>query len=180
MRIPQSVTNTTAGLITPAAVMFLNDSIKDMIPWLITMFFVVIADLIAGVRKSLKLNIHVSVSMAFRVTMGKLITYTAFVLMVCMIDTASNHTMLLAKWGCLFIAFLEGISVIGNILKPMGIDLSMKSFLKIFANRVVHIDSEEASELVGENDTLNVIRHREKERWEHRKSHEYGAKKKED
>ena len=124
MRIPQSVTNTTAGLITPAAVMFLNDSIKDMIPWLIT--------------------------------------------------------MLLAKWGCLFIAFLEGISVIGNILKPMGIDLSMKSFLKIFANRVVHIDSEEASELVGENDTLNVIKHREKERWEHRKKHEYGAKKKED
>lgn len=160
--------------------MFLNDSIKDMIPWLITMFFVVIADLIAGVRKSLKLNIHVSVSMAFRETMGKLITYTAFVLMVCMIDTASNHTMLLAKWGCLFIAFLEGISVIGNILKPMGIDLSMKSFLKIFAKRVVSIDNEEASELVGENETLNVIKHREKERWEHRKRYEYGAKKKED
>jgi phage-related holin len=177
MKIPQGVVNTTAGLFTPAAIMFLHDAINGMIPWIITMFFVVIADLIAGVRKSLKLGIHVSVTMAFRETMGKLVTYTAFVLMVCMIDSASNHTMALAKWGCLFIALLEGISIISNILKPMGIDLSMKSFLKIFAKKVVDVDSEDAAELVGDDTTLQAIRERERERWERRKRHQYGAHK---
>lgn len=179
MRLPNTLLTTGAGFFTPFAVLFLQDTFKTMLPWIFVMLTVVTCDLIAGIRKSLKLDIHVSWSMAFRETMGKMVVYVAFVLMVAMIDAASEHSFSIAMWGCLFICALEGGSIISNILKPYGIDITPKSIVKTFSIHVGHFTDEEADELVGDDngkkDKLESIRTREKNRWEKRHKHQHGS-----
>lgn len=165
---------TAAGILTPIAMVFLQDTIRTMIPWLIVMLSVVACDLIAGIRKSLKLGVHVCWSMAFRETMGKMVVYVAFVLMVAMVDAASGHSFNIAMWGCLLICALEGGSIISNMLKPYGIDITPLSILRFFTMKVTNSTDEEAEELVKE-DKLNDITEREKNRWEKRHKHKYGA-----
>lgn len=176
MRIPQSATNTASGLFTPFAVMFLQDAFKTMLPWIMVMLSVVICDLIAGLRKSIKLGVHISWSMAFRETMGKMVTYVAFVLMVAMIDAASNHSFHIAMWGCLFICALEGGSIISNLLKPYGIDITPKNIFKFvagyFASKVLQT---EPAEVEVDQDQLEAIKERERKRWEQRDRHHHGT-----
>lgn len=174
MRIPRSATNTAAGFFTPFAVVFLQDTFKTMLPWIIVMLSVVTCDLIAGLRKSLKLGVHISWSMAFRETMGKMVVYVAFVLMVAMIDAASEHSFHIALWGCLFICALEGGSIISNILKPYGIDISPKTIVKLFSQKVANLSTEEADELVN-SDEMEKIKAREKDRWEKKQKYQHGV-----
>lgn len=174
MKIPQAATNTVSGLFTPLAVMFLQDTFKTMLPWIMVMLSVVVCDLIAGVRKSLKLGVHVSWSLATRETMGKMVTYVAFVLMVAMIDAASEHSFHIATWGCLFICAIEGGSIISNILKPYGIDITPMGIVTLFASKFLHTSDEETSMLVN-SEELEKIRQRERNRWEKRDKHKYGS-----
>lgn len=174
MKIPQTATNTASGLFVPMAAVFLHDTFRTMLPWIMVMLSVVLCDLIAGIRKSLKLGIHVSWSMAFRETMGKMITYVAFVLMVAMIDAASGHNYNVATWGCLFICALEGGSILSNILKPYGIDITPKGIVLFFSSRLLHTSDAESSMLV-DDAGLEQIRQRERDRWEKRQYHRYGS-----
>lgn len=187
MRIPASIVNLTCGIFTPLAMAFLQDSLTTMLPWLMVMFVVVVTDLMFGVRKSLKLNIHVSVSMAIRETMGKLLVYTSFVIMVCMIEVATRHALKVAMWACLLICAIEGCSIIGNMLKPYGIELSLKNVLKAFIGKVADVDKETADSIVTdlkEEDTkvpdevIDRVRNAERARWEKRSTHHYGSEKK--
>lgn len=148
MHISKSIVNVSASMITPVAIAFLQNSIAVMIPWLITMSTVVLADLVAGVRKAMKMGVHVSFSRAIRDTMGKLVVYVAFVFMVSMIDTASNKEFSVAKWSCLLVCLIEGCSVISNILKPHGIDISLKTLLELFIQRVFHINHNDSAEFI--------------------------------
>ena len=50
---------------------YIGDGINTMLPWLVALTAVVLADLAAGCRKSLKLGVHVSISTAARETMGE-------------------------------------------------------------------------------------------------------------
>ena len=196
MRIPSSIVNLTCGVFTPLAVSFLQDSLTTMLPWLMVMFAVVLTDLMFGVRKSLKLNIHVSVSMAIRETMGKLLVYTSFVIMVCMIEVATRHALKVAMWACLLICAIEGCSIIGNMLKPYGIELSLKNVIKAFISRSTGVDQETANTIVGDapvskmenttqkeyeeqvpDDVIQRVRESERSRWERRDTHHYGSKK---
>lgn len=182
MRIPSTIVNLTCGIFTPLAVAFLQDSLTTMLPWLMAMFAVVVTDLMFGVRKSLKLDIHVSVSMAIRETMGKLLVYTSFVIMVCMIEVAAQHALKVATWSCLLICAIEGCSIIGNMLKPYGIELSLKNVIKAFISRATGVDNEMASEIVGNeervpDDVIERVRESERSRWEKREAHHYGSAK---
>lgn len=174
MKIPQAATNTASGLFVPMAAVFLQDTFRTMLPWIMVMLSVVLCDLIAGIRKSLKLGIHVSWSMAFRETMGKMVTYVAFVMMVAMIDAASGHSYNVALWGCLFICALEGGSILSNILKPYGIDITPKGIVLFFSCRLLHTSDAESSMLV-DDAGLDHIRERERGRWEKRQHHHYGS-----
>lgn len=138
------------------------------------MLAVVACDLIAGIRKSVKLGVHVSWSMAFRETMGKMVVYVAFVLMVAMIDAASSHSFNIAMWGCLFICALEGGSIISNFLKPYGVDITPRSIARFFTMKVANATAEEADELVS-GDVVDSIRKREKDRWEKKSNYQHGA-----
>ena len=175
MKIPQSLSNTACGTNASLAAGVLSDVLSSMIPWLLVMGVVILCDLAFGIRKSLKLGIHVSWSMAFRETMGKMVTYYAFVLMVCTIEAASGHSYAIAQWSCLFVCGIEGVSIIGNMLKPYGITLSLKDVLTLGLSRLTKAASEPA-EIINTQD-VDMIRQAEQDRWEKRAKHEYGSKK---
>lgn len=175
MKIPQSISNATCGTTASIAATFLSDVLSSMIPWLLVMGVVILCDLAFGIRKSLKLGIHVSWSMAFRETMGKMVTYYAFVFMVCTIEAASGHSYAIAQWSCLFVCGIEGISIIGNMLKPYGITLSLKDVLTLGLSRLTKAATEHA-EIINTQD-VDMIRQAEQDRWEKRAKHEYGSKK---
>lgn len=173
MRIPHTVTMTAAGVFTPVATMFLQDSLRTMMPWLMVMLAVVACDLAAGLRKSLKLGVHISWSMAFRETMGKMVVYVAFVMMVAMIDSAAKHSFRIAMWGSLLICAIEGGSIVSNMLKPHGIELSTKAIMRLFVSKAMGVGASEAD--LTDDRGVDEVREREKDRWEKRHLHEHGA-----
>lgn len=170
LRLPGWIVTLTCGVFTTTTMTFLDDALETMIPWILVMLGVVAADLIAGLRKSMKLDIHVSWSMAFRNTMGKMVTYTAWVMMVALIDVACGHQFRIAMWSCLFICLLEGGSIVSNIMKPYGVDITPKNILAfavvLFSAKVIKMGDMGS---LGDDETMEEIKEREKGRWERRR-----------
>lgn len=154
----------SAGAMTSIAGVFLQDTIHTMLPWLLAMVAVVICDLVFGIRKSLKLGIHISPSRALRATMSKIVTYVSWVLAVAMIDCAEGHTLNISKWACLLVCLIEGMSIVGNMLKPYGYDFSVKASIVFFLSLIFRQDKEELEDMVSD-DKLDVITEREREKW---------------
>lgn len=169
MKIGYKMVMATCGASSLFSTAFLGDGINTMAPWLVALTLVVLTDLVAGCRKSLKLGIHVSVSTAARETMGKLVVYWAFVLMVASIEVATGHKYNIAMWGCLLICALEGLSIVGNILKPMGIDLSLANIISETLQRVFGMSSRQAGK-VAKDESVEIIKKREEKKWNQRKS----------
>ena len=169
MKIGYKMVMATCGASSLFSTAFLGDGINTMAPWLVALTLVVVTDLVAGCRKSLKLGIHVSVSTAARETMGKLVVYWAFVLMVASIEVATGHKYNIAMWGCLLICAFEGLSIVGNILKPMGIDLSLGSIISVTLQRVCGISQRQAGK-VAKDESVETIKKREEKKWNQRKS----------
>jgi hypothetical protein len=139
-----------SGAFTPIAVSFVMDSLRMMIPWLIVSFAVIICDLAFGVRKSLLMGENVRFSRAIRATMGKMVTYFTFVCMVCVISVASGGEYEIAKWSCLLVCFIEGCSIVGNILKPKGININIISAIGLFCKKFFSVDKEDVKEVFEE------------------------------
>ena len=133
----------TAGIFGPIAGSFVLDALQAMIPWLITMFFVIICDLVTGIRKSLLMNEHVRFSRAWRATMGKTVTYFSFVVMVVMVNKASGSSMHIDTYACLFVCFIEGCSIVRNILKPKGYNLNPIGAISIFFKKMFNVGKED-------------------------------------
>ena len=117
--------NTVQGSFAGIASAFIGQTLSHMIPWIMVTAAVILCDLAFGVRKSLIMGDEVRFSRAVRNTMGKMVTYFAFVCMVCMICVASGEQYGIDKWSCLLVCFIEGCSIIGNILKPKGINFNL-------------------------------------------------------
>lgn len=124
----------TSGILIPLLMTFLGEALTLMIPWFIVMFTVVVADLVAGLWKSYKLQIPIRFSKACRETMGKMIVYFAFVCMACCINVADNGEFNWAKWLALLVIIIEVGSIVGNILKPHGVNISMNALVKAILN----------------------------------------------
>ena len=154
----------SAGVLTSLAAIFLQDAISTMLPWLFTMLAVILCDLAFGVRKSMKLGIHISPSRALRATMSKMVTYVAWVMAVAMIDCAEGHSLNITTWACLLVCLIEGMSIIGNMLKPYGYDLSVKSCVVFFLSLIFRQDKEKLEDLVSD-EHLDVITARERKKW---------------
>ena len=119
------LSNTVQGSFAGIASAFIGQTLSHMIPWLMVTAAVILCDLAFGVRKSLIMGDEVRFSRAVRNTMGKMVTYFAFVCMVCMICVASGEQYGIDHWSCLLVCFIEGCSIVGNILKPKGIDFNL-------------------------------------------------------
>lgn len=142
------VTQSIPGGFAVIASNFIMQSLEHMIPWLIVSFSVIICDLAFGVRKSLLMNEEVRFSGAIRRTMGKMVTYFAFVCMVVMINIASGDKWNIDIYSCLFVCFIEFCSIVSNILKPKGYDFNVLKALGIFCKKVFNVDKEDVSEII--------------------------------
>lgn len=142
------VTQSIPGGFAVIASSFIVQSLEHMIPWLIVSFSVIICDLAFGVRKSLLMNEEVRFSGAIRRTMGKMVTYFAFVCMVVMINIASGDKWNIDIYSCLFVCFIEFCSIISNILKPKGYDFNILKALGVFCKKVFNVDKEDVSEII--------------------------------
>ena len=144
-RILQECAATGVGAV---ASRFVMESLHHMIPWLIVMFAVIVCDLFAAWNRCLKMSEPIRVTKAFRDTMGKAVTYFAFVVMVVWINDASGHQHSIDKWSILFICFLEGCSIISNILKPKGYHFNLIAAVGVFAKKVFSIDKEDSKGVI--------------------------------
>ena len=133
----QLVINSVTGGFAAIASQFVAESIGHMIPWLMVSGAVILCDLVCGIRKSLMMGEEVRFSSACRRTMGKAITYFSFVVMVAMIDVAAHTEMSIDKWACLLVCFIEGTSIVSNILKPRGYNVNLiKAIALLFESKL--------------------------------------------
>lgn len=166
MKIPHNVVLATSGVVIPTAFAFLQEALIVMVPWAITMFFVILTDLAAGLWKSYKLGIELRFSRGLRETMGKMLVYFAFVCMVACVNVAIAEDFQFAKYAALLIIAIEFGSIISNILKPHGINISLSAILKaILQKSPLPITCEEANEIVKEEKLEEIIKE-EKEKVE--------------
>lgn len=118
---------------------FLAESIGHIIPWLIVTACVILCDLVVGLRKSIMMGEEVRFSSACRRTLGKCVSYFMFVVMVAVIDVAAHGGSTIDKWACLLVCFIEGCSIINNILKPKGMSLDIKKLIEILIGKKLDV-----------------------------------------
>lgn len=143
------------GGFASVATAFVAESLQHMIPWLIVSLIVILTDLAFGVRKSLLIGEKVRFSRAIRATMGKIVTYFAFVCAVCMISVASGENWDIDVYSCLFVCFIEGCSIIGNILKPKGLSIDILGAARVFFKKVANVDNEDVKCIIKDEDEKN-------------------------
>lgn len=143
-----ALTQSVPGGFAAIASAFIIETLEHMIPWLIASFAVIICDLAFGIRKSLLMGEDVRFSRAIRATMGKMVTYFAFVCMVVMINIASGNKWNIDVYSCLLVCFIEFFSIISNILIPKGYDFNMIKALGLFGKKVLDVDKEDISEII--------------------------------
>lgn len=143
--------NTTAQLISRASAtlgIFVLDSIDKIMIWLLVMFLVVLADFVAGTRKSLLMGEKFSFSSAVRRTLGKMVTYFSVVVMVVMLNKASGEGYTIDVWAIWFICFIEGCSIVSNLLKPKGYNFNVAKAIGILLKKLFSIDKEDSEGLI--------------------------------
>ena len=145
----KSILNTvTEGSNLAILAAFLNESIGHMLPWLIVSFFVILCDLVVGIRKSLLMNEEVRFSSACRRTMGKMVSYFMFVIMVAAIDVAANGGGTIDKWACLSVCFIEFTSIMSNILKPKGYDINLAKLIAVVFGKRFDVAKKDIEEII--------------------------------
>lgn len=132
---------------------FVVESLEHIVPWLIVTFCVIVCDLVCGLRKSLVMGDDIRFSRAIRATMGKMVTYFAFVVMVCMVSVAAGNEYGIDKWSCLLVCFIEGCSIISNILKPKGVNVNFVSLVGVFCEKVFKVKKKDVEEVLENEDS---------------------------
>lgn len=145
------ISGTIQGSFASVASAFVMESLQHMIPWLIVSFVVIITDLAFGVRKSMLIGEEVRFSRAIRATLGKMVTYFAFVIMVCMLNVATGQDWNIDVYSCLLVCFIEGCSIIGNILKPKGIKIDMLNAARVFVKKAADVGDEDVKCILKED-----------------------------
>lgn len=144
--ITEGVSSTFAVAVAP----FLQESLSHMVPWLIASAAVIVCDLCFGLRKSLCMGEDIRLSKAVRRTMGKMVTYFAFVCMVCMVEVAAGSEYGIDKWSCLLVCFIEFCSIVSNILKPKGYRLDVRKLFALLAGKALKTDGKELEGVIEE------------------------------
>ena len=112
-------------------------ALVPLVNWLLVMTFIIIADLASGIRKHyLMHDEEIRVSKGVRDTMGKFVTYYAFVVAFVMLDIASGHDYNIDKWACLAVCGIESVSIANNLLKPHGLELSFEGIMRVLGRKV--------------------------------------------
>ena len=128
------------------------EALEPLVNWLLVMTFIIIADLASGIRKHYMLrDEEIRFSKGVRDTMGKFVTYYAFVVAFVMIDIASGREYNIDKWACLAVCGIESVSIANNLLKPHGLELSFEGIMRVLG-RKVDIDTDGIIKKSDDND----------------------------
>ena len=127
---------------------FLQESIGQIIPWIIVAFVVILCDLVVGIRKSLLMGEEVRFSSACRRTLGKCITYFMVVIMGAVIDVAAHGGGEIEKWTCFIICIIECASILSNILKPKGYDFNLGKLVAVIFGKKFDVKKEDIEEII--------------------------------
>ena len=149
--IKEAVAQGVTGGFAALATAFIQESLSHMVPWLIASAAVIVCDLCFGIRKSMMMKEEVRFSKAIRRTMGKMVTYFAFVCMVCMVEVAAGSAYSIDKWSCLLVCFIEFCSIVSNILKPKGYTFNVKKLFAVLAGKVLKEEKEELEDIIEKN-----------------------------
>lgn len=133
---------------------FLRDTLEHMVPWLIASACVIACDFAFGLRKSMMMKEEIRFSTAIRRTMGKMVTYFAFVCMVCAVEVAAGSEYGIDKWACLFVCFIEFCSIVSNILKPKGYTFNVKKLFALLAGKVLREKKEELEGILEKDEKM--------------------------
>lgn len=139
------------GSFSTVAMGFIQESIVHMIPWLMVTMAVILCDLAFGIRCSMLMGEKVRFSSAARRTMGKMVTYFAFVVMVCMISVATDTNNKIDIYSCLLVCFIEGCSIMSNLLKPKGYSLDFAKVVSLFGRKMLKVDKEDLEDVITKN-----------------------------
>ena len=151
-----STVNTYAsGSFGALAAGFVITALEEMIPWLLVMTAIIIADLIAGIAKSLKLRQTVRFSKAVRDTMAKFCVYFACVVCFAFYDVAAQ-TNFYAEAACFVIMALEAASISSNILKYHGYSLNFNKLFSVFISKKFDIEPDQSEGIVTKDDDADT------------------------
>ena len=112
-----------------------SHGVQHTMPWLVAMTLVVVVDLLTGLRKCWMLGTDIRWSKGYRATLSKLVCYWAFACGAVMVQEACNNAYNIAMWACLSVIAIEGISIVGNILKPHGYSINLQALAKNIGKR---------------------------------------------
>lgn len=134
---------------------FVADSVINMWPWLLVMTALILCDLVAGVCKAWRLGERVTFSRAIRDTMAKACTYYSCVVFVALFQAAAkedtDYCCYVAKVFCL----IEGVSILGNILKWHGYNVNGKELLTVLCRRAFGGEKDDYNGIIKKEDEEN-------------------------
>lgn len=148
------IATATEGSYSVVLAGFLQESIGHVIPWLIVAACVIVCDLVVGIRKSLMMGEQVRFSSACRRTLGKMVSYFMFVIMVSVIDVAANGGGTIDKWACLLVCFIEFSSIMSNILKPKGYDVNFAKLVAVVFGKRFDVAKKDIEEIIEKKNDL--------------------------
>lgn len=94
---------------------------------------------------------EVRFSSACRRTMGKMVSYFMFVIMVAAIDVAAGGGGYIDKWACLAVCLIEFSSIMSNILRPKGYDFNLAKLLSVVFGKNFNVDKKDIEDIITKN-----------------------------
>ena len=133
--IPLTLTEESAlvveGSVSAALVTLLQTAVLRMIPYAIPAVFLLILDLLYGVRAAKSRGEKVRASTAIRRSTTKLFSYLCWLILATTLAISFGKTWL--EWGTLAVVYAnEGLSIVGNYLESKGLSFSDAGVYKWF------------------------------------------------
>ena len=122
------------GSVATTAVVFLQESVLNMIPYLIIAVILIIVDLYFGVKAAKKRGEKVRASRAFRRTMGKTMEYVCWVILASSLSVAFGTVII--EWVVLGVVMgNELLSVLTNFFELHGYKIKGLNIFKIVGEK---------------------------------------------
>lgn len=127
---------------------FFIESVRHMVIWLIVMFAVVACDLVAKIAYLAKTGGRIRWSRGARETICKMCTYFAAVMTASIICVSLGKEDTIERWVVIFICGIEGLSIVGNLLKMKGYRFDASAALRAVLGKLFKMDREETKEII--------------------------------
>ena len=119
------------GGVSAALVTLLQTAVLRMIPYAVPGLFLVLLDLVYGIRAAKQREEKVRVSTAIRRTTTKVVTYVCWLILATTIAIAFEKDWL--EWGMLGLVYAnEFLSIVGNYLETKGLKFSIAGVYRWF------------------------------------------------